>query len=98
MKTSLEVAILRQLPYFVAVAEELNFQRASERLAIAQSALSRRIRDLERDLGEVPLFVRHARGVRLTPSGNVNPRSQGSRQLTVAMGPPVPNVQPGANW
>jgi DNA-binding transcriptional LysR family regulator len=71
MKTSLELAILRQLPYFVAVAEELNFQRASERLALAQSALSRRIRDLERDLGEVPLFVRHARGVRLTPSGEV---------------------------
>ena len=71
MKTNLEVAILRQLPYFVAVAEELNFQRASERLAIAQSALSRRIRDLERDLGEVPLFVRHARGVRLTASGEV---------------------------
>lgn len=71
MKTSLEVAILRQLPYFVAVAEELNFQRASERLALAQSALSRRIRDLERDLGGVPLFVRHARGVRLTPGGEV---------------------------
>jgi len=71
MKTSLEVAIIRQLPYFVAVAEELNFQRASERLAIAQSALSRRIRDLERDLGDVPLFVRHARGVRLTASGEV---------------------------
>lgn len=69
MKTSLEVAILRQLPFFVAVAEEQNFQRASERLAIAQSALSRRIRDLERDLGDVPLFVRHARGVILTPSG-----------------------------
>lgn len=69
MKTSLEVAIIRQLPFFVAVAEELNFQRASERLSMAQSALSRRIRDLEHDLGEVPLFVRHARGVTLTPSG-----------------------------
>lgn len=65
----LEIAIIRQLPYFVAVAEERNFQRASRRLNIAQSALSRRIRDLEHDLGDVPLFVRLARGVTLTPSG-----------------------------
>jgi DNA-binding transcriptional LysR family regulator len=69
MVMKLEIAIIRQLPYFVAVAEELNFQRASERLSIAQSALSRRIRDLEHDLGEVPLFVRLARGVKLTASG-----------------------------
>jgi DNA-binding transcriptional LysR family regulator len=64
-----ELALIRQLPFFVAVAEELNFQRASERLNIAPSALSRRVRDLERDLGGVPLFVRLARGVKLTPSG-----------------------------
>jgi DNA-binding transcriptional LysR family regulator len=69
MVMKFEIAIIRQLPYFVAVAEELNFQRASERLNIAQSALSRRIRDLEHDLGEAPLFVRHARGVTLTASG-----------------------------
>jgi DNA-binding transcriptional LysR family regulator len=69
MRTHIEIAIIRQLPYFVAVAEELNFQRASERLNIAQSALSRRMRDLEHDLGGVPLFVRLARGVKLTASG-----------------------------
>lgn len=69
MNKNLEIAILRQLPYFVVVAEELNFQRASERLNIAQSALSRRMRDLEHALGEVPLFIRHARGVTLTAEG-----------------------------
>lgn len=61
--------MIRHLPFFVAVAEEENFQRASQRLNIAQSALSRRIRDLEWELGGVPLFVRMPRGVRLTPSG-----------------------------
>jgi len=61
--------MIRHLPYFVAVAEQENFQRASQQLNIAQSALSRRIRDLEHELGDVPLFVRMPRGVRLTPSG-----------------------------
>lgn len=61
--------MIRHLPFFVVVAEEENFQRASQRLNIAQSALSRRIRDLEYELGNVPLFVRMPRGVRLTPSG-----------------------------
>jgi DNA-binding transcriptional LysR family regulator len=69
MAMKFEFAIIRQLPYFVAVAEELNLQRASERLNIAPSALSRRVRDLEHDLGDIPLFVRLARGVRLTSSG-----------------------------
>jgi DNA-binding transcriptional LysR family regulator len=61
--------ILRHLPFFLAVAEERTLQAAAARMNTAQSAVSRRIRLLEAELGDTPLFERTARGMRLLPTG-----------------------------
>ncbi|CAB5301188.1 LysR family transcriptional regulator [Burkholderia multivorans] len=61
---------MRQLQYFLAVAAELNFTRASERVNIAQPALSAQIISLEDELGTA-LFTREKRKVMLTPAGEI---------------------------
>jgi DNA-binding transcriptional LysR family regulator len=59
---------LRQLEYFVAVAEEANFTRAAERVHISQSGVSAQVRQLERELG-AELVDRSSRSASLTPAG-----------------------------
>jgi len=61
---------LRHLRYFIAVAEELSFRRAADRLNVSHSPLNRQVHELERELG-VPLFVPNTHGVILSNAGQV---------------------------
>jgi len=85
---------LRHLRYFIAVAEELHFARAAERLHIEQSPLSRAIKDLETDLG-VQLFEREPRGTRMTWAGQV--WLDGVRRVFTALDQAKSNLQAAAS-
>ena len=78
---------LKQLEYFVRVAELGSFTRAAQSLSIAQPSLSHAIGWLERDLGS-RLFERHGRGVRLTPAGEalLKPARRSLRSFQLARG------------
>ena len=80
---------LRQMRYFLAVADDLNFTRAAERLHLAQQALSASIRRLEEQLG-VALFVRSTRKVELTAAGEV--LVEGARAVVAAAAEAVERV------
>lgn len=65
---------IRQLRYFIAVADTLNFSRAAESVYLSQSALSRQIMDLEQEVG-MPLLKRSTRQVELTSAGRALQKS-----------------------
>ena len=65
---------IRQLRYFIAVADTLNFSRAAESVYLSQSALSRQIMDLEKEVG-LPLLRRSTRQVELTEAGKALKKS-----------------------
>ena len=61
---------LRQLEYFIAVASEMNFSRAAQRVHVVQSALSTSVSKLEKELG-VELFDRSRQQIKITPAGEM---------------------------
>jgi len=61
---------IRQLQYFISVAEYLNFTQAAQHHFIAQTAMSQQIQAIEKQLG-VKLFIRNTRSVQLTPAGAI---------------------------
>jgi DNA-binding MarR family transcriptional regulator len=90
---------LHQLRYFVAVAEDLHFRRAAERLHVAQPAVSEQVRKLELDLG-VQLFERTHRSVSLTDAGaallDAVPRAL--RQLTSSLPAVLVDLESAPAW
>lgn len=77
---------LRQLTYFVAVAEEASFTKGAARVHVAQPGVSAQIRSLERELGH-PLFDRSERTVRLTAAGEaILPRARAALAAVAAVG------------
>jgi DNA-binding transcriptional LysR family regulator len=85
---------LRHLRCFIAVAEELHFARAAERLNIEQSPLSRTIKELESELG-TQLFERTSRGTRLTWAGEV--LTEDARRVFTTLDQARANVQAAAS-
>lgn len=75
---------LRQLEYFSAVADQLNFRKAAELLYVTQPLLSKQIADMEHELGQ-KLFIRNTRQVQLTPAGAALKREADSILRQVAL-------------